>query len=113
MSQPFVRRLGIAVAAGAMGFGLNALPIASLTPFAVGRMVTLPVAILFGPWYGVLSAVMAASLAYGGGVRVIIFALEALAIGVFAWRRWSSLAGAAIFWGIYAVTRVVTLVWSG
>jgi signal transduction histidine kinase/DNA-binding response OmpR family regulator len=113
MNQALVRRLGIAVAAGAVGFGINALPIASLTPFAIGRVVTLPIAILYGPWYGVLSAVMASDLAHGGGARAIIFGLEALAIGGFAWRRWSSLAGGAIFWSLFAAALIVTAVWAG
>src|SRR5436189_132138 len=58
MNQTITRRLGIALAAGGLGFGLNALPQAALTPFAVGRIVTLPIAILYGPWYGVLSALI-------------------------------------------------------
>src|SRR5947207_2765552 len=100
MNPTIIRRLGIALAAGGLGFGLNALPQAALTPFAVGRIVTLPISILYGPWYGLLSALMAvAGLANGSpGVRVITYGLEAIAIGVFARRRWSSLAGGAIFW---------------
>src|SRR5260221_205929 len=104
MERPLFRRLGIAVAAGALGFALNEVPIAALAPFAMGRIVTLPVAILYGPWYGVLSALMAlAGIANGTlGVKVIMYGLEAIAIGVFARRRWSSLAGGAIFWVILA-----------
>ena len=52
------RRVGLAVLCGAVGFGLNAIPSAAVAPLLLGRAVTLPIAILFGPSLGILTAVI-------------------------------------------------------
>ena len=58
MDRRSLRRLALALLCGAAGFGLNSLPGTVLAPLMLGRAVTLPIAILFGPWLGLLSAVV-------------------------------------------------------
>ena len=49
----FARHIAAAVVAGLVGLALNRLPVATVTPLLLGRVATLPIAILFGPWLGV------------------------------------------------------------
>src|SRR5438477_320377 len=49
------------VLAGAVGFALNLAPIPLLARLWPGRIITLPIAIFFGPWYGLLAAMAGAS----------------------------------------------------
>src|SRR5258705_155109 len=56
MNRLPVRRVGLALLCGAVGFGMNSMPGAAVAPLLLGRAVTLPIAILFGPSLGVLPA---------------------------------------------------------
>jgi hypothetical protein len=49
MKRVSLRRLGLAVVCGAAGFALNRWRLGTATPLMFGRVVTLPIAILFGP----------------------------------------------------------------
>src|SRR5258705_12188966 len=60
MNQPARKRLAIALLCGLAGLALNTWRANSAAPLLFGRIVTLPVAILFGPWYGALAAIIEA-----------------------------------------------------
>src|SRR3989449_10887069 len=102
MTRSTVRRLGLAVLCGAAGAVINSLPVGAVAPLLLGRIATLPVAILFGPWFGGLSAAVGA-----GGVRrplsvlsIALLGIEALLIGAVAPRGKSPpAAGALLWWG--------------
>ena len=59
MTRPYVRRIGLALVAGAAGAALNLTPIPALARLWPGRIATLPVAIFYGPWYGALASIIA------------------------------------------------------
>ena len=103
MKQP-LKRVAVAIFAGAGGLLVNYLVIRWAFPFTVGRIVTLPIAILFGPWLGALSSLIACSLYFttgpfvaGVSVRAALLALEALVIGVFSRRKRSQIMVAGAF----------------
>ncbi|HEV3140791.1 MAG TPA: response regulator, partial [Vicinamibacterales bacterium] len=104
------RRVAISVAAGLVGLALNRLPIATVTPLLLGRVVTLPIAILFGPWLGALAAVIGAIAIIGAPFVVagsIILPLEGFLIGSLARRGKSPLVGGALVWVAIAATIAV------
>ena len=94
-----LRRLGIAVVAGAIGYAINLYPIGTIPPFGAGRIVTLAIAILYGPWYGALAALIGAA-AFVHRVPAwwaVVCVAEAATLAVFA-RRWhTALIGGALF----------------
>ncbi len=65
MNRSLVRRLGLAVLCGGLGLVLNTWRTGSVAPLLLGRIVTLPVAILYGPWFGVIAAAIEALVAQG------------------------------------------------
>ena len=101
-----LRHLVIALAAGAAGYAVNMMPYADVSRLWLGRIVTLPIAILFGPWYGTLSAVVAgaAPFDFGRGATAFtpfmlaVFALEAAILGVCARRRKSPILAGTLVW---------------
>src|SRR6266496_6647973 len=58
MKSPVLPRLGIAVVCGAAGLVISSIALSAVAPLMLGRLVTLPVAILFGPWYGLVAAAL-------------------------------------------------------
>jgi len=99
--------VAIAVAAGLAGIALNRLPLASVTPLLLGRVATLPIAILFGPWLGTLAAAIGAIAIVGApfaAAGAFILPLEGFLIGSLARRGKSPLAGGALVWVSIAVT---------
>src|SRR5690348_9596150 len=94
-----VRRLGVAIACGVAGLAINSLPIALVAPMLLGRAITLPVAIFFGPVYGVLAGTIGcATLAPAMGWPMLVLPLEALVVGGFARLGRSTLLGGALVW---------------
>ena len=90
LRQP--HRYGAAALAGSLGFALNLAPVTLLAWLWPGRIITLPIAILFGPWYGALAALAgAAAFAPTTPFLVVMFALEGFLIGAFARRGRSPL----------------------
>ncbi len=65
MTRTTLKRLGIAIVCGLVGLAINIWRTGSSAPLLVGRMVTLPVAILFGPWFGIIASVIAATAGIG------------------------------------------------
>ena len=104
MKRPLTR-VAVAIFAGAVGLLVNYVVTGWAFPFTVGRIVTLPIAILLGPWLGVLSSLIACSFFFTTGpfvagisVRIAILSLEALVIGVVTRRRQSPILTGAFFW---------------
>ena len=108
------RRLIVTLATGLGGFLVNTLASGGfasvLTP---GRLLTLPVAILLGPWYGLAAAVICvAHLIPDRGVLVLtFFLLEAVALGFASRRERSVLGTGTLFWGGYALVHVTFPDW--
>jgi signal transduction histidine kinase/CheY-like chemotaxis protein len=100
-----VRRLGLAVACGCVGLAINALSVPATAPLLLGRAITLPVAILFGPAFGLIAAAIGGASQFGtAGWWVLL--LEALVIGAMAARRRSPLLVGALFWIAVAASLV-------
>ncbi|MEP7307541.1 MAG: response regulator [Acidobacteriota bacterium] len=92
-------RLLFALAAGLIALVVHYAPLGGLNLIWPGRIVTLPIAMLFGPWFGVLAAVT-------GGIpyfaptpaMMAVFVAEAWLIGTFAKKGRSSLAAGTLVW---------------
>ena len=104
MTSPNARRLAIALIAGATGVALNLVPLPAVARLWPGRIATLPIAILFGPWLGLLSGLIAAVPFRTVPALPVIFALEALMVGAFARRGKPTLVAGALLWVVTAVT---------
>jgi signal transduction histidine kinase/DNA-binding response OmpR family regulator len=115
MTSPALRRtlgkrLALATLAGAAGCALNALPFGA--PLSLGRIVTLPVAILFGPWYGLLAAsILSVPLFVGQQPIGAIILLEALTLGLLSRRRQTLLIAGGLYWAAVAVAFVAMKRW--
>ncbi|HMB79752.1 MAG TPA: PDC sensor domain-containing protein, partial [Vicinamibacterales bacterium] len=107
MSRTTLKRFGIAVVCGLVGYAINMERQGSSAPLLIGRMVTLPVAILFGPWLGVVASLIAAAAGVGRFANGLWVApLEALVIGIFAQRGRSALLGGFIVWTFVAASLI-------
>src|SRR5262245_8465839 len=103
-----MRRIGIAVGCGLLGLSIHALPIPIVGPLLLGRAVTLPVAIMFGPWLGLLAAAIGcAPLITTQGWVVLFIPGEALAIGALARRGAPVLVVGAAFWSAAATAFIL------
>src|SRR5438067_13071710 len=107
MNKVTLRRLVGAAMCGGVGFAVNALSFGTAAPLLLGRIVTLPVAILFGPFYGSVAAFVGAL----GFVRratfaaaVVILPAEALLAVAFARRGKSPLVASGLVWSVMAIT---------
>src|SRR5205809_1816728 len=110
MKSLVLRRLGIAVVCGAAGLVINSVALSAVAPLMLGRLVTLPVAILFGPWYGLVAAALGSigrwwQLASSVAVLVIL-PVEGLLAGVFARRGKSALLAGVIVWSVVGLSLV-------
>jgi len=99
------RRLTLTIACGAVGLAVNALPLPVTAPLLLGRAVTLLVAILFGPWFGLVAAAIGCAALYATAGWPWV-AAEALAVGMFARKGRSALVGGALVWVAAAATLV-------
>ncbi len=111
--RPPVSRLFVATLAGVAGAAVHLL-LPGLARLVPGRMLTLPIAILFGPWLGLLAGVIGAA-PFAGSVTVyfVLIAVEALVVGTFVKRGRSSLGGGALVWTVAALTFVAAPNWYG
>ena len=99
MKRLAVRPLTIAFAAGVGGFLLQWVAFGGFSQVWVGRMVTLPVAILLGPWYGLVAAVTGAMVhASPRPLFIAAFAIEAVMVGRAAAAGRSPLLLGGFFW---------------
>jgi hypothetical protein len=111
LSTPAARHvwfLVAALAAGAAAYAVNLAPFFGLARLWPGRLLTLPIAIVLGPWYGALTAALSAPGAYRfTTLHLIVFVLEAMLVGAIARRRRSVLPAGALFWLAYFLTFVI------
>src|SRR5207248_513737 len=109
MNKVTLRRLVGAAMCGGVGFAVNALSFGTAAPLLLGRIVTLPVAILFGPFYGSVAAFVGA-LGFARratfAAAVVILPAEALLAGAFARRGKSPLLAGGNVWTGMALTMV-------
>jgi signal transduction histidine kinase/CheY-like chemotaxis protein/HPt (histidine-containing phosphotransfer) domain-containing protein len=108
MNRAFVQRVGLAILCGVAGLAVNAILAGGGTTLLLGRVFTLPIAILFGPWLGTLAALIGV-LPLRSTSTAALFAIvpaEALAVGLFARRGKSPLAAGALVWGAAALSLV-------
>src|SRR5216683_1302151 len=78
-------RLALALLCGVVGFGINSLPLGAIAPLLLGRVATLPIAILFGPWYGALAAGVASLTSRNASTAVVVITvlcIEGLCVGL-------------------------------
>ena len=104
MSRHAFRYLLIALAAGIAGFVLQATATGGFAQLWPGRLISLPVAILLGPWLG---AITAALTAWPGGADAGVlttFIIEALVVGVAVRRGYPAIVAGGLFWIVNAVT---------
>jgi signal transduction histidine kinase len=81
--RQLVLQAALTASAAALGFALNSGFVESLVRASPGRAVTLPVAVLFGPWLGGLaSAVSAWPTTYTHPGLLALFVIEAVLLGV-------------------------------
>jgi len=107
MNRAFVLRVGLAVLSGIAGLAVNSLLTAGGPSLLLGRVFTLPIAILFGPWLGTLAALIGVlPLRTTSAALFAIVPAEALAVGIFAQRGKSPLLAGALVWGAAALSLV-------
>ena len=105
-----MQRFGFAILCGVAGFALNSLPEVTLGPLLLGRVVTLPVAILLGPWFGGLAAVIGGAATRGsslGLIAIILLSLEGVLVGLFSRRGKSPVLAGALVWVAGAAAIVI------
>ena len=103
-----------AVMLGALGFALNGLQIPVFGGVAVifGSVCALMVALTGGPFYGALTALLAASRTlwlWGHPYALVVGVLEGAIIGWLAQRRFPPLLAALLFWGAVGVPLLVAI----
>jgi signal transduction histidine kinase/FixJ family two-component response regulator len=99
------RHVGVALAAGVAGLAINLMPLGIASLIWPGRIAALPIAILFGPWLGALSALIAAAPYFAvSPVMVSVLLVEAVIVGRFAQRGRSAILAGAIVWAVVAAT---------
>ncbi len=98
-----LRDASFALVCGAGAYAINVLVPDAFSGTWPGRLVTLPVALLLGPWWGGLSALIGATASTGANwTQIGFFAVEGLALGVTARHGRSVLLTGALFWLLYA-----------
>ena len=97
MNRLVLHRLAIALAAGVAGLVVQLLAGSHGVQVWPGRIVTLPVAILFGPWFGAAASAIAFATSPTWAFSAV-FVLEAVVIGAVTRRRESPLVIGGLFW---------------
>ncbi len=97
------RSILIALGAGLFGFALNLLPIPILgnNRLLLGGAAALLVTLQLGPWFGAMTAMVAASEVcfFGGTITpLVVFAAEAVCLGFAARRKISPITASVIYW---------------
>src|SRR5260221_12265315 len=96
------RHLAVALAAGAAGLAINLMPLGIASLIWPGRIITLPVAIVCGPWFGAIAALIAAEPYRASPVMVSVLLVEAVLVGIAGRRGKSVILAGAIVWTITA-----------
>ena len=107
MSRSTLKRFGIAVFVGLVGLAVNIWRAGTIAPLLFGRIITLPVAMLLGPWFGALAALIPATVGTGVfAAGLYVLPIEAMVIGAFARRGRSPLLGGFLIWIVMAATLI-------
>lgn len=107
MKRSTLERLGIAILCGLVGLVLNTWRAATIAPFLFGRIITLPIAILFGPWLGAVAAMIPAWTGHGVfSTSILVLPIEAIVVGLFAQRGRSPLFGGFVVWTVIPATLI-------
>jgi signal transduction histidine kinase/ActR/RegA family two-component response regulator len=104
MRRPAQRPLFATLASGALGLVLQWTATGGVAQIWPGRIATLTVSILLGPWYGVTATAIAIAPKASEPTFVVICLLEAIAIGAAARRGFSPSATGFVFWISNALT---------
>ena len=105
MNRPWLRRVAPVVLAGAAGFAVNSFAIGTAAPM-LGRVLTLPIAILFGPWIGAMAAVIGAGALRNvsfGPVLMVAMVAEAMCVGISAQRHKTPLVAGGLVWALVSL----------
>jgi signal transduction histidine kinase/CheY-like chemotaxis protein len=87
MGRTRVERVGLTIAAGLLGYLLQVAAIPGLAAIWPGRIVTLCIAILLGPWYGMAATALAVGPSASRLALLGICLVEAALIGALCRRR--------------------------
>src|ERR687897_672459 len=98
MGSRRAQRIALTFAAGLLGLVLQVTVVPGLMVIWPTRIVTLSVAILLGPWYGIAATLLAFGPSTSRAALVVICVVEALIIGLSAQRHRTVLLHGAIFW---------------
>src|SRR5687768_11243712 len=98
MSRIQLRPLVTTLIASAVGFVLASTATGGFAQLWPGRMVSLPVAILLGPWWGAVAAAIAALPTLGAGSVLAVCVIEALVVGFAGRRGVSPIVSGGLFW---------------
>ena len=96
-------RLAFAIAGGVAGLLLNTLPDRSIAGFFPGRALSLPIALVLGPWWGALAAAVACVPSAFSPVGAGGFVLEALVLGHLVRRGVTPLIAGVGYWLVATV----------
>jgi hypothetical protein len=104
------RRMSVAAAAGCLALLLDLVAHPMVAPLIPGRILSLPVAILFGPWYGLFAALLAgAPYAFSSlPIRIPSMLGEALIVGLICRRQRSPIVPTAVYWTVVALVFSIT-----
>ena len=101
MNRTLRRQIAVAAAAGIAGYTIQALATGAFAQVWPGRMVSLPIAILLGPWFGLLAGAITLAGA-SNAVLLGIGLLEAFVVGATAQRRGSPILAGSLVWLVNA-----------
>ena len=117
MQQITFRRITISLIMGGVGFLVNyfSVIVVGRVQVSFGSIFGLLITIVYGPWYGLLAALIAATKRVQllqSPYPLLTFGLEAIVVGWLVRRRWSSLVADLFFWigiGIPLIVLIVAL----
>src|SRR5262245_26087198 len=97
MNASLRRKIAVTAAAGVAGYAIQALATGALAQVWPGRMVSLPIAILLGPWFGLIAGALTLA-GVSNAVTLGIGLLEAFIVGATARRRGSPILAGSLVW---------------
>src|SRR5215470_1278661 len=95
--MPMVRRFAIAIGCGLVGLAINTQLPTLVQPLLLGRVATLPIAILMGPAFGVIAAGIGSASQFGV-LGWALLPIEGLIAGLFSRVERSALLGLLLLW---------------
>src|SRR5215213_4764912 len=113
MSRIPLRPIAITLLAGLTGALLQATATGGVAQVWPGRMVSLTVAILLGPWWGMLTTAIAVSPSATTVPLMAICIVESVVIGLAARRNFSPVMAGGLFWMANGVTFALATPWYG